>query len=218
MRELPILFTAPMVRAILAGRKTMTRRLLKPQPTMMNEAWYWRHPRYDNGDGVKYFHSRVITPSVRAIVARCSPHGIPGDRLWVRETYTMQERIMGLVKVPLYRADEEECRANQRADGSFPWRWTPGIHMRREHSRILLEVEKVDVEQVRSISDADAKAEGIDEEDYPPAPRDGLVFDYSAAFLELFFGINKRAPEDSNPFVWVTTFRVVDLPRGDSSR
>lgn len=85
MKERPILFSAPMVRAILDGSKTQTRRVVKPQPQVEGDSIYWSSPRYDNGMGCNYFHTR-LEPGLRLMLKAC-PYGQPGDQLWVRETW-----------------------------------------------------------------------------------------------------------------------------------
>lgn len=131
MKERPILFSAPMVRAILDGRKTQTRRV------------------------VKLRNGQYMPPSEKADIngwrqmLRNCPYGQPGDRLWVRETHFDAKRLNeGRI---LYRADGDVSRFG----------WTPSIHMPRSASRITLEVTGVRVERLQDISEADAVAEGV---------------------------------------------------------
>jgi hypothetical protein len=205
MADRPIIFSAPMVRALLAGRKTQTRRLLTPQPeTFM----------VDGGEcDVQAVHvhgeaaPRVATG--RVLTAQKLRFAI-GDRLYVRESWShsgnhvfeiSQARLMGRSGV-IYKADESP----RYPDAKF---W-PSIHMPREFSRLTLTVEDVGVERLQKISEADACAEG--------APR--LVHDGEGTFYEHpegthrcgFAGIwsHLHGPEawDANPFVVALTFSV----------
>ena len=149
MRELPILFSGPLVRAILDGTKTQTRRVIKaPGPWDVWEGrdmdpWPLRGP----GQGAR---------------VPC-PYGFPGDRLWVRETCSLMtiEPVAGAVSRSL-STEEARQRTRFAADGTEPYgRWTPAIHMPRWASRLTLEVTGVRVERLNDISEADARAEGV---------------------------------------------------------
>lgn len=215
MKERPILFSGPMVRAILDGRKTVTRRAIKHQPDApVTDAiprrnyphgpatvdWYWR-PRHGHLNGV---------PS-NGWDFRC-PYGEPGDRLWVRETYAAIDCRL------TYRADLNDgahCQVKK---------WTPAIHMFRNDSRILLEITDVRVERLQ---DGDGEtafesrylAEGInrihhgDGEYYYHAfesePVPGNWIDPFDAWRELWESINGAGSWDANPWVWVVEFRQV---------
>lgn len=186
--------SAPMVRAILDGRKTQTRRVANTGFYAIDE----------NVHG-----QATATREREKLLSRC-PHGVPGDRLWVRETYTMAQRIMSLAYTPCYRADEGVTENNTMPDGKFPWKWTPAIHMRREHSRITLEVTGVRLERVRKISEEDAKAEGIVEPargfPFGPGPRA-----YAGLYSDLWDSLNgaRGFGWDKNPFVWVLEFKRI---------
>lgn len=135
MKERPILFSGGMVRAILDGRKTQTRRVIKPQPSK---------PVGPNHDGL---WSDTCDPVTRYFGC---PYGQPGDRLYVRETWRIN--LSGNI---WYRADGKSV-----ADGL----WKPSIHMPRILSRITLEIESVRVERVQEITPDDCRAEGIGDE------------------------------------------------------
>lgn len=137
MKERPILFSAPMVRAILEGRKTQTRRVIKPQPES--------HLDPDSVKGA--WESGFID-------VKC-PYGQPGDRLWVRETFAWLPDGLN--------ADQNHGRYHYRADGDLAVKWQPSIHMPRIASRITLRIKDVRVERLQDISDADALAEGVDQ-------------------------------------------------------
>lgn len=134
IKERPILFNAPMVLAIMEGRKTQTRRIIKPQPKGVE--------RFTSGDVDEAWGAGFID-------VRC-PFGQPGDRLWVRETWARAGEVSDVVD---YRADNPD---------PVSARWRPSIHMPRWASRITLEITGVHIEQLERISDADALAEGFD--------------------------------------------------------
>jgi len=154
MRECPIIFSAPMIRAILAGRKTQTRRLLRRQPVRLGECydrvagWLWPPGTEPGEDGCKW----PIDGDPSDILAPWCLYGRVGDHLWVRETISIVRRRGGDW---IYRADLPEDIEKQFA-------WRPSIHMPRWASRILLEITEVRVQRVQEISEADAIAEGVD--------------------------------------------------------
>lgn len=205
MRERPILFSGPMVRAILDGRKTQTRRIVTGDQTrlvVMRGTVFWE----GYGDGGTGSRDRIV---------RC-PYGAPGDRLWVREThaqFSVGNRTGFAPQCVAYRATCD-------ADGSFDYvnngdeimrlkvtKWTPAIHMPRWASRITLEVTGVRVERLQAISEEDARAEGVDLSDPLVATCWGAI----ERFSFLWDGINgTRAPWSSNPWVWVVEFRRVE--------
>lgn len=168
MRELPILFSAPMVRAILECRKTQTRRVMKRIPWRpgANPEFSQARP-FDNSGEFRIAGSEEMTTGFRC------PYGEPGDRLWVRETWFREphpsELGLTYADMPhtwafacakagkhLYRAD---AGSEVAIDGR---RWRPSIHMPRTASRITLEVTDVRVERLQDISEPDAAAEGVE--------------------------------------------------------
>lgn len=201
MKERPILFSAPMVRALLAGTKTQTRRVFK---VPLDCSWYaglggeaegWLQD--DNG------------PSWWHVSEQRSPYGQPGDRLWVRETH------LDLGGCCLYRADPG---AEQERELVAPGqKWTPSIHMPRAASRISLEVTGVRVERLQDISEADARAEGIVEhQTLRPGTRacnvDGGIMHACGpvpVYRDLWDSINGPGAWDSNPWLWVVEFRRI---------
>lgn len=194
MKERPILFSGPMVKALLAGAKSQTRRVIKPQPQAVRDGLYgWRQVA---GGGYEVVWNALQMSGSQALSEYC-PYGAPGDLLWVRETHMVTAG--GAV---LYKADNPNllhCR--------------PSIHMARQHSRITLEVTGVRVERLQGISEADMIAEGVD---YLLEQRgEPLRIDYRRlAFFGLWDKINgKRIGRDeyvnANPWVWVVEFRVV---------
>ncbi len=209
-REKPILMSAPMVHAILEGRKTQTRRVGKPD--------FWRC--LDPGDAEDRYHA----------LASC-PYGQPGDRLWVRETFGVCSPAAcdGMSDADFTKKRDAEGRLQDliyaaTAPEGFEWndepesRWRPSIHMPRWASRITLEVVSVRVEQLNDISEEDARAEGCDPYIFGHGPASALDLScepgmrtdcmYRNGFEFLWDSINaKRAPWSSNPWLWVVEFR-----------
>jgi hypothetical protein len=182
-RELPILFTSEMVRAVLDGRKYVTRREIDPPVERRGGAWYWSHRRYDNGAGVHYFHSQIITPSIRRAMLAAAPY-LVGDRLYVRETYAHSPRGV------FYLADYRERGDVVRGLEAHELKWSPSIHMPKRVARTFLRVTAVRVERLCSLTKADALAEG---------------FDSISAFAVGWNSISD-AKWRSNPWVWVFDF------------
>lgn len=189
MIERPILMSAPMVRAILGGQKTQTRRVVKPT-------------------GAPGKHQTHTGPVAEAMSA--CPYGQPGDRLWVKETWRVMNaglRTIALRASPdrhggHYLSQEGDAwwdRWGARSDGG---RWQPSIYMPRWASRITLEVTSVRVERLQDITEADARAEGVD----ALGGRAG-VSDARGAFCALWSSINGPESWDANPWVWVVGFR-----------
>lgn len=186
MKERPILFSKPMVCAIREGRKTQTRRAMKPQPVKKGSFWEWA------GAGWSMDVGPIYPVPGHSLSVRC-PYGQPGDRLWVRESWRIgawdeNEGALcidyrdGPRKEWVALPDGEEFERywiqcseelddkgiKTDADGNYKWepgqsplRWRPSIHMPRWASRILLEIVSVRVERLNQISREDAIAEGI---------------------------------------------------------
>lgn len=149
--ERPILFSGPLVRAILAGTKTVTRRPVTP-PLAADT-----HSPFLGADGVWRWMTGKV--SYADDERRC-PHGGPRDRLWAKETFTLTQHGK-----PVYRADFRDRDGHHWpsiAEDPDGVRWRPSIHMPRRASRILLEVTDVRVERLQSITEEDAKAEGVE--------------------------------------------------------
>lgn len=200
-RERPILFSAPMIRALLEGRKSQTRRIMKPQPHWSGSAF--GIPGLINGRTGFYANTeKGFAEDVQRSAIKC-PYGVPGDRLWVRETFGAINREGDPIR------PHEGCGIVYRAD--IPGRgdpgdtWRPSIFMPRWASRILLEITDVRVQRVQEITEEDAKDEGVD-------PIKCRVPSHKDAFLALFYDLNKRAPRTENPWVWVISFRRIPCP------
>lgn len=203
MKERPILFSGPMVRAILDGRKTQTRRVIKPT-----------QPRDDG-----------MWPAGRNPVPDC-PYGRPGDRLWVRETWGISLCGNRVSLSPEAWPDGWPVdRLRYAADGYDFGLSTkrPSIHMPRWASRITLEITDIRVQRLRDISEDDAVAEGIEYGQSDGATSNGrnrcFVNPVSPneegtaqwAFSQLWDSINaERAPWASNPWVWAVSFKRIN--------
>ena len=211
MKERPILFSAPMVRALLAGTKTQTRRIFKPdRMTWDANGRYTTHAM--RGGELSITGSGPFKPS--SWLHYC-PYGQPGDRLWVRETFA---RIDGQTR-PWIETDYKATYTHGDRLGDtlgIKKRWTPSIHMPRHASRITLEVTGVRVERLQEISIEDAKAEGA------WGPDDSIVqkvADYFGtdifsanprkAFQMLWESINGPDSWAANPWVWVVEFKRI---------
>jgi len=200
MTERPIIFSAPMIRALLASRKTQTRRLLRFPPWAM-----------ENGEPLP-----VALVSL-AEVGGCAYYneGMPrktmtlrwrvGDRLWVREAWGVWPATLDEEKQVLYRATVAECPEGwppRRGPIAEYVRWRPSIFMPRWASRITLDVTSVRVERLQDITWDDALAEGMAASEVEPP---------CEAFARLWDGINgKRADWASNPWVCVVGFKRVE--------
>lgn len=178
MKHHPILFSTPMVQAILEGRKTQTRRLLKIIPRLSaNINWTGEHLSKDKES--RFFYC---------------PYGKPGDVLWVRETWAPA------INEICYKADyTDEVLKEKRNKGL----WKPSIHMPKSAARLWLEITDVRVEKVGDISHSDCITEGIIEK-----PGYNLPF----SFRNLWISINGQASWDSNPWVWVISFKHIQKP------
>lgn len=199
-RERPILFSGPMVRAIMAGRKTQTRRLVHERMYLIVDG--------DEDTGRVIEQSDADFGALATEHARC-PYGQPGDRLWVRETWA---RLAGNGRV-VFRDDVPQDRRPKM-------KWQPSIFMPRQISRITLEVSGARVERLLDISEDDARAEGVDvkhigsfSHPYLGGRVDGRPAAHS--YFVLWDEINgKRAACETNPWVWVISFRRVDAVDG----
>lgn len=215
MKERPILFSAPMVRAILEGRKTQTRRIMKVQPphdARVTVAHY--SPIVIDRHGV--LHGKEVFGALWDGGECClrSPYGAPGDMLWVRETWAAlwpSDSPVPLQECDIeYRADlppgckdgPGEWPADTLDDPEAP-RWRPSIHMPRWASRITLRITDIQVERLQDISCPDAEAEGFG---HHAGLTGGQVRE---AFALLWNSINGPGAWDANPWVWAISFERV---------
>jgi hypothetical protein len=196
MKERPILFSAPMVRALLDGSKTQTRRVAK-------------NVNHVSSGGAPM----CIDPNSDDWSVKC-PYGQPGDQLWVREAWHDNSGAYkaGKSQPIYYRADFQQGAYNTVL------RWKPSIHMPRWASRIELEITSVRVERLQDISEADAKKEGIEPFTdfkksghwlrYDKDTLNGYVGNPVESYASLWESINGPGSWDLNPWVWVVEFKV----------
>jgi len=201
MTNKPILFSAPMIRALLDGRKTQTRRTLKPQP---------KEPR-DWGDGLWVDEARERSAPMISGEKQIVRYEI-GDRLWVREAWGWDWYDDGQSRAwknPVYRADNQKTPM----DNGTPMPWKSSIHMPRRASRLTLIVTDVRVQRLWNISVPDCIAEGIDHD----ADESELALMKALAdgddrhkekYADLWDCINGPGSWDANPYVVAYTFSV----------
>lgn len=235
MKERPIIFNADMVRAVLDGRKTQTRRIMKVQPDSSGYGLRFITESFNNRETGKYFWSQSDGCGInkpRSKPFSC-PFGAVGDRLWVRETWS-DVNLEGSAAVA-YRADEGlRGLTNDNDDGdeddprlvkySFAnWYpdlisgaegiWRPSIHMPRWASRVTLEITGVRVERLWDISEDDAKAEGCTFEALrlKPGTREVEDMGHTAVFQfgTLWKSIYGEESWQANPWVWSLNFKLV---------
>lgn len=206
MKKRPILFSTEMVKAILEGRKTQTRRVIKPQPKTQHRSdtrleFYarrgenWEVKDKWTGDGFSILDS-----------FKC-PYGQPGDALWVRETW--QPSASGAYVH--FKADIIGVDAGKG--------WKPSIHMPKDACRIFLRITNVRVERLQEISEKDAIGEGIEKSEfgfknydkrYPVSDYMGGGNEAYRSFKSLWTSINGEQSWNDNPWVWVIEFERVE--------
>lgn len=218
-KETGLMFKAPLVRAILSGKKTQTRRLAKDV----------RHPDFGNWYAPG---ALVLEGEPQHVIHRACPWGQPGDRIYVRETFAQHPQFADLA----YRAEGEEF---EDSDGAL-WvpKWTPAIHMPRKLARVWLEITGVRVERLQDITEADADAEGCDRLDAERYERDwklcpkcggtrlhdalggngGVIHDVDClecdTYVKRFKHLWNSTGGDwnANPWVWVIDFKMIGKP------
>lgn len=226
MKERPILFSGPMVRAILEGCKTQTRRVVKPQPVGGDCI-------IENPLKLGWMMGQLRDSENAWRELRC-PYGIARDRLWVRETFVLentyeyhgdhdapndgrpiqkhQDGDGGFWLIPHYRATEPEPNIvpyDKLGGDDDRTRWTPAIYMPRWASRITLEITSVRVERLQDISEEDAKADGCERGLFEVEKCNGWT-PFRLGFCLLWDNINGPGSWDLNPWVWCVSFRRID--------
>lgn len=236
MKERPVLFNGDMVRAILDGRKTQTRRVMKTQPSanfspmnMALELDYtarWFTPGVVDKDGYLQPAKKQMFGVADEDEGYACPLGAVGDRLWVRETWQAIHDSLdefGYVDERTYAPSilkekdsywhtvfAESYGEENREDRGFPWR--PAIHMPRWASRILLEITSVRVKRLQDISEEDAKAEGVAPSAHAITPPEAI---YRVGFLNLWCSIYGEESWQANPWCWVIEFRRMETGNGN---
>ncbi|HDG7397817.1 TPA: hypothetical protein PCI22_004103 [Klebsiella pneumoniae] len=237
MREKGLIFNSEMVRAILDGRKTQTRRIMKvqPKPSKSRPGDFW----FSSKKLESMVHVSDLAPGNSPIAdyhlfihEHCCPFGAVGDRIWVRKTFqgplVHEELFEEYSAYPEKFETPEYCE--YAADGgvrpeycdledNLRHGWRPSIHMPRWASRILLEITNVRVERLNVISEEDAEAEGIDMEAlYDSQDCYDCIADHNmtgrptvtGAFKYLWESIYGEEGWKSNPWVWVIEFKRVE--------
>lgn len=225
MRERPIIYNTQMVEGIIDGRKTMTRRPLKPKLSeLIDELCY--NSEYGEFDDVDFGYEKHLGEDEKTIMpeewivwlsdykaegcmtlGQC-PFGKVGDRLWVRETFSIVPKTAYGRDVPRTINPNDDGEIAIYKEGWYrspPSRWRPSIHMPRWASRITLEITDVRIERLQDITKEDAEKEGFK---LPPADGQGYVVGARTNFK---FGWNAIYGNwDENPWVWVIEFKVVE--------
>lgn len=208
MKERPILFSTEMVKAILAGRKTQTRRVIKPQPVMgvMSREG---HEALEIVAGPHDVHgwtwkgTRLLPDFWQFMIDHNCPYGQAGDVLWVRETWNNAFWWHNLKYC--YAASPETW--HDSVDDVSGHKWKPSIHMPKEACRIKLLIKNIRVERLQDITEEDAKAEGVPERLLVEGTTDGSYWSYG--FNCLWNEINGIDSWAANPWVWVIEFDLL---------
>ncbi|WP_048764961.1 hypothetical protein [Acinetobacter sp. 243_ASPC] len=206
MKVRPILFNAEMVKAILDGRKTQTRRVLRVQPPLTDKnvmPLYTMEPEPKVTEVTMHEIMDDRMPFPSSISRHKCPFGKIGDQLWVRESFGTKIRSLGGTphESLTYKADNPVEMAYYDCNGKgFPVKWKPSIHMPRWASRILLEITNIRVERLNDISVEDALAEGIAHKTMN-CPRH--------EYFQLWNDVYGEMAHESNPWVWVIQFKAV---------
>jgi hypothetical protein len=231
MRELGIVFTGPMVRAIHRGEKDVARWLVKPQPEAPR-------PVYDlpGADTVVETYRSAFDTSMHGMIYRMSrldnveasfsdgagrswrcPYGAPGDHLWVKETWAyvggdeyLYQRDPAAVAWREGYAEDVRFPLADRIGGYIPGgRWRPPGHMPQWASRITLEVVDVRMERLHAITEEDAVREGVDTVSVAEVPRNGTLSRHED-FAQLWEKQHGRGAWAKNPWVWRVEFRRIE--------
>jgi hypothetical protein len=238
MKEIPLLFSTPMVQAILQGRKTMTRRIADVPVGDHNgiDIMDWGLSKYPyQEDGTWKYRVQTKVDESEGYILK-SKYGQPGDLLWVRETWGVGSRpdpIVGSVdgfefkadqamideieSLPIYPCDDFDF-GNYDKKG-----WRPSIHMPKEAARIWLQVRSIRVERLQDISEEDAIAEGVEKINNGPFPYKHYGSDTTScayaktSFQSLWQSINGDESWEANPFIWVISFNVLSTTGKPSS-
>lgn len=208
MKERGMIFNAEMVRAILDGRKTQTRRMLTPRQLEMIGYAAQAGECYPLESGQQHANSQ-------AYYREWCPFGAVGDRIWVRETWA--EAGGNAPELQLYRANYPDHVPShyEHLKPAEEIRWRPSIHMPRWASRITLEITDVRVERLNAISESDAQAEGVTQlrggfwKHYQPGWTQHQL-SARGSFVTLWKSLYGDESWHSNPWVWVIEFKRVE--------
>lgn len=213
MKERGMIFNGEMVRAILDGRKTQTRRIIKDCTVGRDQISKFIQ--------IEKKFIGCYPEDVPELIRECCPYGVPGDRIWVREAFRVHSRATDVATL-VYKASERNSWTEQTHrvpvavcnKPATPEKWTPSLHMPRWASRILLEITDVRVERLNAISQEDAQAEGMELTGWRPTYSDpdsgGEVMTPYDNFAELWLSIYGEENWLANPWVWVIEFKRVE--------
>lgn len=198
----PILFNTDMVRAILEGKKSQTRRICKVQPEFEN-------PKLDWGESPPGHNRRYWWRGGKLELSYSfkSPAEV-GDILWVRETFSPPyDTVDSKGREYLFAADYANSKSRKDLKGF----WKPSIHMPFESARIFLRIKSLRIERLNDISEADAKSEGITVMNARFKDADGAykTFTHAIHFMALWQTINGEESWNANPWVWVIEFEQI---------
>jgi hypothetical protein len=239
VKERPVIFSGPMVKAILEGRKTQTRRICKPACDMGGELAGSVHPAKESGwiawwpgndPGLADFTKLAYQDGFQC------PYGKPGERLWVRESAYISQPNFGLPEDATHKDYDGQPRVvsytvdmgfdAKRCAQDYGVKCSPSIHMPRWASRITLEITSVKVERLQEISDEDCKAEGIEHnwlgsDPCPPEYADEWerygsdleaepCYSPKESFQTLWETIHGPDSWATNPWLWCISFRRIE--------
>lgn len=224
INERGILFSTMMVQALLAGRKTQTRRTRGlNQLNDFPNGWTLAGFEQKNGKQVALFEGVHLRDKRKIFKSTTCPYGVVGDLLYVRETWMKPPEINAKMLADgadtwpkvTYIADEDNVAAEQLR--SCGWTTKPGIHMPKRHSRIWLQLTDVQVERLQSICEKDAIAEGIHQKIfnrkmiYRVYTNHGWIENPRISFATLWANVHGNDSWRENPWVWVLTFNVLSV-------
>lgn len=239
-KERGMIFNAEMVRAILSGQKTQTRRIMKSQPyqskSRKGDYWFSCNKMQSMVHVSDFIPGNSAIPDAHEFFSKCCPFGAIGDRIWVRETWMPDAPRDGtwpsvefygckgapLSMIPTRFKKPEHCIHRASWCGERMIGWKPSIHMPRWASRILLEITNVRVERLNDISEQDAIAEGIDT-DWLAESQDNYdcIADHNMTgrltakghfsyLWQSIYGDDKSKCWEKNPWVWCISFRRLE--------
>lgn len=194
-KEHPIIYSTPMIKAYMEDRKTMTRRVMKPQPKMIHEIFQHQ--------GYVYAQTELLERDKNLLngCVRC-PYGQPGDALWIRQTFFANLGKLLFTKEELSRLknDKEFNELAQSSGLQIDVKWTPAIFMPRKWSFYTQTITSIRVERLQDITEEDAEKEGIEFVLTHKTRRD--------QFATLWDSINAKRgyPWASNPWIWVISY------------
>lgn len=217
MKIKPIIFNEAMVRALLSGKKSMTRRPVDcSEIAQVATTYEWfkklaENSRWDIRPGAKWVVERAkfmegkffpFFDKSGNLFSLKSPFGVKGDLLWVRETYCdVWKNTQGQDSGAAYKADKWDHLGEGEIFARENVKWTPSIHMPRWASRLTLRITDIRVERLQDITEADAQAEGVDRISPYPSYKDG--------FIKVWQSIYGEGTWDENRWVWVVDFDAV---------